>query len=318
MVGVCMQLQGRSFLTLTDFSADEITGLLELSARVKRERREGRRLQRLAGYSLAMVFEKLSTRTRCAFESAIGEEGGHPVFLGSHDIHLGKKESLEDSARVFGSMFDVVAYRGHGQNIVETLSRYAGVPIINALTDETHPTQTLADLLTIQEEFKTLKGISIAYMGDGRNNVAYSLLAGCAIMGMRCTIVAPEGYQPDTSIFKALEPQSAASGAELRTDPDLRTGLKDADVVYTDVWVSMGMEAETAERERILSPYKVDDSVMAMTGNGHSIFMHCLPAVKEKEVSAAVFEGQRSRVWPEAENRKHTIKAIILALLGLS
>lgn len=313
-----MQLQGRSFLTLTDFSADEIAGLIELSTRVKRERREGRRLQRLAGYSLAMVFEKLSTRTRCAFESAIGEEGGHPVFLGANDIHLGKKESLEDSARVFGSMFDIVAYRGHGQQIAETLSRYAGVPIINALTDETHPTQTLADLLTIQEEFKTLKGISVAFVGDGRNNVAYSLMAGCAIMGMRCTIVAPDGYQPDASIFDALRSQCASSGAELRVDSNLKTGLKGADVVYTDVWVSMGMEAETAERERILAPYKVDDNAMALTANPRSVFMHCLPAVKEKEVSATVFEGAMSRVWPEAENRKHTIKAIILALLGLS
>lgn len=313
-----MQLQGRSFLNLGDYSADEITGLLELSARVKRERREGRRLQRLAGYSLAMVFEKLSTRTRCAFESAFGEEGGHPVFLGSNDIHLGKKESLEDSARVFGGMFDIVAYRGFSQSTAVTLSEYSGIPIINALTDQYHPTQVLADFLTIIEEFKTLKGISLAYVGDGENNVAHSLMIGASIMGMKCSIVAPESFQPNPDFVASLQPMLAKSGAEIVITSDLERGVHGADAVYTDVWVSMGMETESKQREDLLTPYQVNQKVLSMTGNKSSIFLHCLPAIKDKEVSFDVFEGTQSRVWQEAENRKHTIKAVILAVLGLS
>jgi ornithine carbamoyltransferase len=313
-----MQLQGRSLLTLRDFSQAEIMALLELSARVKRERRDGRRLQRLAGYSLAMVFEKLSTRTRCAFESAFGEEGGHPVFLSANDIHLGKKESLEDSARVFGGMFDILAYRGFSQSTVDTLARYSGIPVINALTDEYHPTQVLADFLTIQEEFKTLKGVSLAFVGDGENNVAHSLMIGAAIMGMKCTIVAPEGYQPSADFMSGLAELARGSGAELAVTGDLARGVKGADAVYTDVWVSMGMEEEKASREASLSPYQVNDRVMELTGRPKSIFLHCLPAIKGKEVTFEVMEGERSRVWQEAENRKHTIKATILGLLGLS
>jgi ornithine carbamoyltransferase len=313
-----MQLQGRSLLTLKDFSQSEIMALLDLSARVKRERREGRRLQRLAGYSLAMVFEKLSTRTRCAFESAFGEEGGHPVFLSAHDIHLGKKESLEDSARVFGGMFDILAYRGFSQDTVDTLAKYAGIPVINALTDEYHPTQVLADLLTIQEEFKTLKGISLAYVGDGENNVAHSLMIGAAIMGMKCTVVAPDGYQPNADFVASLSDLASASGAEIAVKADIAQGVKGADAVYTDVWVSMGMEEEKAKREKLLGPYQVNDRVMDLTGRPGAIFLHCLPAIKGKEVTYEVIEGKRSRVWQEAENRKHTIKATILGLLGLS
>jgi ornithine carbamoyltransferase len=313
-----MQLQGRSLLTLRDFTQDEIMALLELSARVKRERREGRRLQRLAGYSLAMVFEKLSTRTRCAFESAFGEEGGHPVFLSANDIHLGKKESLEDSARVLGSMFDILAYRGFAQNTVDVLSKYSGIPVINALTDEFHPTQVLADFLTIQEEFKALKGVSLAYVGDGENNVAHSLMIGAAKMGMKCTVVAPEGYQPNPGFVAGLEDLARASGAEIAVTADIARGVKGADAVYTDVWVSMGMEDEKARREQELGPYQVNDRVMDLTGRPGSIFLHCLPAIKDKEVSYDVIEGKRSRVWQEAENRKHTIKATILGLLGLS
>jgi ornithine carbamoyltransferase len=313
-----MQLQGRSLLTLRDFTQDEIMALLELSARVKRERREGRRLQRLAGYSLAMVFEKLSTRTRCAFESAFGEEGGHPVFLSANDIHLGKKESLEDSARVLGSMFDILAYRGFAQSTVDILSKYSGIPVINALTDEFHPTQVLADFLTIQEEFKTLKGVSLAFVGDGENNVAHSLMIGAAIMGMKCTVVAPDGYQPNAAFVSGLADLARASGAELAVTADIARGVKGADAVYTDVWVSMGMEEEKARREQDLGPYQVNEHVMDLTGRQGTIFLHCLPAIKDKEVSFDVIEGKRSRVWQEAENRKHTIKATILGLLGLS
>lgn len=313
-----MQLQGKSFLNIGDFSAAEIAGLLELSARVKRERREGRRLQRLSGYSLAMVFEKLSTRTRCAFESAFGEEGGHPVFLGSNDIHLGKKESLEDSARVFGGMFDIVAYRGYSQKTADTLAAYSGIPVINALTDEHHPTQILADFLTIQEEFKRLKGIKLAYVGDGENNVAHSLMIGASIMGMDCVVVSPAAYQPKPAFLESLRANCAASGASITVEQDPALGVRGADAVYTDVWVSMGMESEVALREERLAPYQVNDALMAKTGKPTSIFLHCLPAVKDKEVGFSVIEGKQSRVWQEAENRKHTIKAVILAVLGLS
>ncbi len=313
-----MQLAGSSFLDLADFGADQILEFLDISSQVKREKKEGRRLQRFAGYSLAMVFEKQSTRTRCAFESAFGEEGGHPVFLGANDIHLGKKESLEDSARVFGGMFDILAYRGHGQNIVETLAEYAGIPVINALTNEFHPTQILADLLTLQEEFKTLKGLHLAFMGDGNCNVAHTILQAAAIMGIHCSIISPKEYSPQEELLKNLAPFARVSGAKLQVCQDLPQGLKGADAVYTDVWVSMGQEAEAQQRESLLAPYQVNQAAMKLTGKPTSIFMHCLPAIKEKEVTFEVMEGGQSRVWSEAQNRKYTIKAVILALLGLA
>lgn len=313
-----MQLQGQSFLNLKDFTIQEINGLLDLSTRVKRERRDGRRNQRLAGYTLAMVFEKLSTRTRSAFETAFGEEGGHPVFLSSNDIHLGKKESIEDSARVFGGMFDIMAYRGYAQETVETLAAYSGIPVINALTDEHHPTQALADLMTLQEEFKTLKGLKVCFVGDGTNNVARSLMIACAICGVDFSVAAPSEYQPDPAHIAELAEILTNSGSRIDVSASMEEALTGAHCVYTDVWVSMGQEDNGPLKERILKPYQVDAAAMAATGRPESIFMHCLPAVKGKEVSLDVIEGPQSRVWQEAENRKHTIKATILALLGLS
>jgi len=312
-----MQLQGKSLLSLKELSNQEIYGLLDRAARVKREKKEGRRNQRLAGYTLAMIFEKLSTRTRSAFESAFGEEGGHPVFLGSNDIHLGKKESIEDTARVFGGMFDILAFRGFAQETAEKLALYSKIPVINALTDDYHPTQVLADLQTMQEEFGKLEGLKLCFVGDGTDNVARSLMIACGKLGMDCSIAAPASFQPDSTVMQEVTPLFG-SHANLTVTHDLAKACDGAHVIYTDVWVSMGQEDHAAQKELVLKPYQVNDAVMALSGRKESIFLHCLPAVKEKEVTAAVFEGPQSRVWPEAENRKHTIKAVILALLGLS
>jgi len=313
-----MNLQGRSLLTIKDYNATELYGLLERSARVKRERHEGRRTQRLAGYTLAMIFEKLSTRTRSAFETAFGEEGGHPVFLSTNDIHLGKKESLEDSARVLGGMFDIIAFRGFLQSTVEGLAKWSGIPVVNALTDDCHPTQILADLLTLQEEFHTLEGLRYCFVGDGTDNVARSLMEASAILGMHLVVVCPEEYRPLQAHIDELQPFCKASKGTITVTKDLKTGLKDAAAVYTDVWLSMGQEDTSGEKERVLKSYQVNDGLMALTGRKDSIFLHCLPAVKGKEVTYEVMEGPHSRVWIEAENRKHTIKAVILTLLGLS
>lgn len=311
-----MTFKGRSFLTLKDFNPAEIQYLLDLSLKVKKDARRGKVHQRFRGQNLAMVFEKLSTRTRCAFETAFGEEGGHCVFLGRQDIHLGKKESVEDTARVLGGMFSAIAFRGYEQSMVEALARWSGIPVINGLTDTYHPTQILADLMTVQEVFGSLKGRKIAFVGDGNNNVATSLLIGSALMGLDCTIVAPAGYQPPASLLGELSPFSTQSGATLKITADREQGVQGCDAIYTDVWVSMGQEEDSTRRLADLRPYAVTPELMAGTGKPQTIFLHCLPAVKDQEVSTAVIEGPASRVWQEAENRKHTIKAVLLAVLG--
>ena len=310
-------LKGRSLLSLKDLSAAEIRRLLDLSLSVKKEAKSGRRRQRFAGRTIALLFEKRSTRTRCAFETAFGEEGGHPVFLSTADIQLGAKESVEDTARVLGRMFDCIQFRGFKQSTMETLAAYAGVPVYNGLTDEYHPTQILADLLTLEEAFGSLKGRKLVYLGDGRNNVANTLMIGCAKMGVRYACAAPAGLLPEAALVEECRALAAAGGASIEVDQDPARVLPGADAVYTDVWVSMGEEAKSAERIALLKPYQVDAAMMAGTGRGDSIFLHCLPAVKGNEVSAEVIEGPRSRVWDEAENRKHTIKALMLATLGL-
>lgn len=311
-------LAGRSFLTLKDYSADEIVSLIELAIDLKEQSASGTRAQRLAGYSLAMIFEKRSTRTRCAFETAFGEEGGHPVFLGSQDIHLGVKEDLEDTARVLGRMFDAIQFRGFRQSVVQTLAEYSGVPVYNGLTDDFHPTQALADLMALQEEFGEVTGRKIVYLGDGRNNVARSLLITCAKLGTSITIGAPNELQPDNATLEYCKPFAEKSGATIAVEPDPRTAVRDADALYTDVWASMGEEAEKQNRERLLSPYQITTDLMSATGKDTTIFLHCLPAVKGEETTAEVFESHASRVFEEAENRKHTIKALILATLDLA
>jgi ornithine carbamoyltransferase len=312
---MAVNMKGKSLLTLKDWSPAEVRYVLDLSHRVKKERKGGKRLQRFQGLTVALLFEKRSTRTRCAFETAFGEEGGHPVFLSTADIHLGTKEAIEDTARVLGRMFDAIEFRGFAQATVETLATWSGVPVYNGLTDDWHPTQVLADLMTMEEVFGTLKGRRLAFVGDGRNNVANTLLVGCAQMGVHVSIVAPPSLCPAAEHVQWARQMAATTGAEVRITADVAEGVKGADAVYTDVWVSMGEEQKSAERISLLTPYQVNDAMMEKTGKQDAIFLHCLPAVKGKEVTEGVIEGSRSRVWDEAENRKHTIKAMMLATL---
>jgi ornithine carbamoyltransferase len=313
---MAVDMKGRSLLTLKDWTPEEVRHVLDLSHRVKKDRRNGKRQQRFKGMTLALLFEKRSTRTRCAFETAFGEEGGHPVFLSTADIHLGTKEAVEDTARVFGRMFDAIQFRGFSQTTVETLAKWAGVPVYNGLTDEWHPTQVLADLMTLEETMGSLAGRKLVFVGDGRNNVAHTLLIGCSQMGVHVTIVAPPSLSPAAQNVEWARTMGARTGAQVLVTSDVETGVKGADAVYTDVWVSMGEEEKSAERIALLSPYQVNDAMMEKTGRKDAIFLHCLPAVKGKEVTMEVIEGRRSRVWDEAENRKHTIKAMMLATLS--
>jgi ornithine carbamoyltransferase len=314
---MAVDLKGRSLLTLKDFSAAEIRAVLDLARRVKRERRDGKARQRFRGRTLALLFEKRSTRTRCAFETAFGEEGGHPVFLSQQDIHLGSKEALEDTARVLGRMFDAIEFRGFRQDTVETLAKWSGVPVYNGLTDEWHPTQVLADLLTLEEAFGSLAGRRLAFMGDGRNNVAHTLLVGCPRMGVHVAIGAPSELAPAPEVAAWAREEAARNGSSVLVTDDPVEAVRGADAVYTDVWVSMGEEEKSAERMRLLSPWQVTVGTMERTGRPDAIFLHCLPAVKGTEVTREVIEGPRSRVWDQAENRKHTIKALMLATLGI-
>ena len=312
---MAVTMKGRSLLTLKDWTPEEVRRVLDLAHRVKKERAGGARHQRFQGLSLALLFEKRSTRTRCAFETAFGEEGGHPVFLSTADIHLGTKEALEDTARVLGRMFDAIEFRGFKQSTVETLAKWSGVPVYNGLTDDWHPTQVLADLITLEEVFGPLKGRRLAFVGDGRNNVANTLLVGCAQMGVHVSIVAPPSLHPIDEVVRWARTMGGRTGAEILVTSDAAAGVKGADAVYTDVWVSMGEEEKGAERIALLSPYQVTEAMMEATGRKEAIFLHCLPAVKGKEVTVEVIEGRRSHVWDQAENRKHTIKAMMLATL---
>lgn len=308
-------LKGRSLLTWIDFNPEEIRYFLELSKKVKEEAKKGVRKQRFKGKTIALLFEKRSTRTRAAFETAFGEEGGHPVFLSNQDIQLGSKESIEDTARVLGRMFNAIEFRGFKQEYVEILAKYSGVPVYNGLTDLYHPTQALADVLTIEESFGSCKGKQLCFVGDGRNNVARSLMVISAKLGMHFTIVSPKELWPDNELKNLCETYAKDSGSKLKITDDIEEGVKGADAIYTDVWVSMGEEALKAERIKLLSPYQVNAELMAKTGNPNCIFLHCLPAVKGEEVTFDVIEGPQSKVFDQAENRKHTIKAIMLATI---
>ncbi len=310
------ELVGKSLLSWKDYTPEEIRYLLDLSKTVKTEKKQGRIQQRFTGKTLALIFEKRSTRTRAAFETAFGEEGGHPVFLSTQDIQLGAKESVEDTARVLGRMFDAIQFRGYQQSTVEMLAAHAGVPVYNGLTDLYHPTQALADIMTLEESAGDGKGKKLCFVGDGRNNVARSLMIICAQLGVDFTVVAPAALFPDQGLRDLCAPLAARSGAALLVTEDT-AAVKGADALYTDVWVSMGEEDQRAERLRILEPYRVTETLMEKTGRKDSIFLHCLPAVKGEEVAAAVIDGPQSRAWDQAENRKHTIKAIMLATLGL-
>ncbi len=307
-------LKGRSLLTLLDYSAEEIRYLLDLAKTVKQEKKSGTVSQRFIGKTIALIFEKRSTRTRCAFETAFGEEGGHPVFLSTADIQLGGKESIEDTARVLGRMFDAIQFRGFSQNTVEILAKYSGVPVYNGLTDVFHPTQALADMLTLEEQFGDMRGKMLCFAGDGRNNVARSLMVICAKMGVHFTIVSPVQLFPDQELVDTCLSVAEKSGSRLIVT-DKIDAVAGSHALYTDVWVSMGEEDKLEERKALLTPYKVTKELMEKSGRTDTIFLHCLPAVKDMEVETDVIEGSASRVWDQAENRKHTIKALMLATI---
>ena len=326
-----VNLKGRSLLTLKDFTPDEIRYLLNLAADLKAKKRAGIPGDLLAGKNIVLLFEKTSTRTRCAFEVAALDEGAHVTFLSNSQ--MGKKESIADTARVLGRMYDGIEYRGYGQQIVEDLAKYAGVPVWNGLTNEFHPTQILADFLTIQEHFGGLKGKKLVYMGDARYNMGNSLMVGCAKMGMHFVACAPEAYFPDKALIETCQKIAAQTGAVLDFDTEPMHAVQGADVIYTDVWVSMG-EPDAVWQTRIhdLLPYQVNAKLMAQAGP-QCRFMHCLPAfhdlnttigkqISEKyrldamEVTDEVFESPQSIVFDEAENRMHTIKAVMAATLA--
>lgn len=328
-----VNLKGRNFLTLRDYSAEEIEYLLDLAAKLKKMKKDGVTDKCLEGKNVALIFEKTSTRTRCSFEVAAHDLGMGTTYLDPKGSQIGKKESIADTARVLGSMFEGIEYRGFGQEIVEELAKYAGVPVWNGLTNEYHPTQMLADMLTIREKLGRLKGVKLVYMGDARYNMGNSWMIACAKMGMNFTACAPKEYWPDKELIKACEEYAAVSGATLTFEEDPVKATKDADVLYTDVWVSMGEPDEVwAERIKALTPYRI---TMELVKNASDsvIFMHCLPAfhdlkttvgreiyekfgLTEIEVTDEVFESEYSVVFDEAENRMHTIKAVMAATLG--
>ncbi|MBQ7623863.1 MAG: ornithine carbamoyltransferase [Clostridia bacterium] len=327
-----MDLKGKSFLKLLDFEPDEINGLIELASELKAKKKQGIPHRLCEGKNIATIFEKTSTRTRCSFEVAASDLGMNAVYLDPKSSQIGKKESIADTARVLGRMFDGISYRGFGQEIVEDLAKYSGVPVWNALTNEFHPTQVLADFMTIKEHFGALSGKKLVFMGDARYNMANSLMVGCAKMGLSFVACAPEKYFPNKELTDTCRKIAEKTGGSVSLCSDREKALSNADVIYTDVWVSMG-EPETVWSERIrdLTPYRVDKNALETAGKGCR-FMHCLPAFHDlkteigkeiydkfgidcMEVSDEVFESPASIVFDEAENRMHTIKAVMAATL---
>lgn len=328
-----MDLKGRHFLTLKDFSKEEIEYLLDLSADLKEKKKKGVPVNHYIGKNVALIFEKTSTRTRCSFEVAAHDMGMGVTYLDPQGSQIGKKESIADTARVLGRMFDGIEYRGFEQSIVEELAKNAGVPVWNGLTNEYHPTQMLADLLTIREHLGHLEGVKLVYMGDARYNMGNSLMIACAKMGMHFTACTSKEYFPNEELVQQCQEYAKESGGSITLTEDVKSGTSGADVIYTDVWVSMG-EPDEVWKERIeaLSPYQVNKAVMDNAGE-NALFMHCLPAfhdlktkigkevyekfgMKELEVTDEVFESAQSVVFDEAENRMHTIKAVMVATLG--
>lgn len=332
---MAFNLRNRNFLKLLDFTPKEIQYMLDLARDLKRAKYAGCEQQKLKGKNIALIFEKTSTRTRCAFEVAAHDQGAHVTYLGPTGSQIGVKESMKDTARVLGRMFDGIEYRGFEQKIVEELAEYAGVPVWNGLTNEFHPTQILADFLTMSEHTdKPLHKVSYAYLGDARYNMGNSLMVGGVKMGMDVRIVAPKELQPSADLIATCQEIAKETGATLTVTDNVEQGVKGCDFLYTDVWVSMGEPAEVwAERIKLLKPYQVNKEVMAKTGNPKCKFMHCLPAyhnletqvgrdvykqfgIDGVEVTEDVFESENSIVFDEAENRMHTIKAVMVATLG--
>jgi ornithine carbamoyltransferase len=335
MATVTPDLRGRHLLRLADFSPEEITHLIELAAELKAAKAEGREEQKLVGKEIALIFEKDSTRTRCAFEVAAYDQGAHVTFIGPSGSHMGHKETVKDTARVLGRMYDAIEYRGFAQETADELAKYAGVPVYNGLTDEWHPTQILADFLTFQEHVdKPLGEVVFCYLGDARFNMADSYLIGGAKLGMDVRIASPKSLWPRDEIVELSRSVASETGAKITITEDVAEAVRGADVLLTDVWVSMGEPDEVwAQRIKLLTPYQVNAETMAATGNPNAKFMHCLPAfhntetqvgkeIYEKfgmqalEVTEEVFESPASLVFDEAENRLHTIKAVMVATLG--
>ena len=329
------RLHGRHFLKESDFTRGELVHLLDLSAELKRSKRARTEQRHLNGKHVALIFEKTSTRTRCAFEVAAGDQGAHTTYLGPTGTQIGHKESMQDTAQVLGRMYDAIEYRGHGQALVELLAEHAGVPVWNGLTDEFHPTQSLCDVFTMREHTpKPLEQVSYCYLGDARNNMGNSLMTIGAILGMDVRLGAPESLWPAPELVDEARALAEASGARLTLTADPVEAVRGADFVHTDVWVSMGEPKEVwAERIEQLRPYQVNASTMAATGNDHALFMHCLPAFHDRqttvgeeiyaefgleglEVTDEVFSSPASIVFDQAENRMHTIKAVMVATLG--
>ncbi|HET6463473.1 MAG TPA: ornithine carbamoyltransferase [Candidatus Krumholzibacteria bacterium] len=330
-----VDLRGKHFLKDLDFSKEELLYLLDLSKKLKAEKKSRRERQRLAGRNIALIFEKTSTRTRCAFEVAAYDQGACVTYLGPSGSQIGHKETMKDTARVLGRMYDAIEYRGYAQATCEELAANAGVPVYNGLTDEFHPTQILADVLTmIEHSTKPLEQISYCYLGDARNNMGNSLLAGGAILGMDVRLAAPKSCWPEQALIDQCQAIAKKSGARITITEDVAEGVKNADFLYTDVWVSMGEpESKWEERIRIMKPYQVNRRCMELTGNPNVKFLHCLPAFHNRdtkvgaeiyakygldgvEVSEEVFESPASIVFDQAENRLHTIKAVLVATLG--
>lgn len=311
---MAVNLKGKSLLTLKDFNKVEIEYLLNLAGDLKQKKRMGIMGEGLKGKNIALIFEKPSTRTRCAFTVACIDEGGHPEYLGKNDIQLGYKESVEDTARVLGRLFDGIEFRGFSQEHVEKLAKYSGVPVWNGLTDDYHPTQILADLLTIKEKFGKLEGLNFVYVGDGRNNMANSLMIGCSKMGMNFTLIAPKQLWPVDQLIDECKAFAKESGSIINISDDTEE-VAQADIIYTDVWCSMGEETKAAERIKLLKPYQVNKELLTKTNKNDTICMHCLPAVKGNEITEEVFEQYSQVIFDEAENRMHTIKAVMVGTI---
>lgn len=330
-----VNLKNRNFLKLLDFSQEDIIQLLELAEKLKQAKYDNTEEQMLKGKNIALIFEKTSTRTRCAFEVAAFDQGAHVTYLGPGGSQIGHKETMKDTARVLGRMYDGIEYRGFGQNIVEELGQYAGVPVWNGLTNEFHPTQILADFLTMKEHAeKPLEQVKFCYLGDARNNMGNSLMIGAAKMGMDFRAAAPKNCQPDDALVETAKAIAAETGAKITITENLEEAVKDCDFLYADVWVSMGEAGEVwEERIKLLLPYQINNKVMEMTGNPNVKFMHCLPAfhnqetkvgerifnkfgIESMEVKEEVFESPASIVFDQAENRMHTIKAVMVATLA--
>ncbi|MBR0126933.1 MAG: ornithine carbamoyltransferase [Firmicutes bacterium] len=331
---MAVNLKGRSFLTLMDFTPEEIRYMLDLAHDLKAKKRAGLLGDTMKGKNVVLLFEKTSTRTRCAFETGALEEGAHVTFLDSKSSQMGKKESLEDTAKVLGRFYDGIEYRGYDQKVVEDLAKYAGVPVWNGLTDVDHPTQILADLLTIEEHVaKPLRDCKVVFVGDVRNNMAYAWMYGCAKMGMHFVAYGPQELcdQVDADVVARAKAVAEETGAVIEVRSDVEA-IKGADVLYTDIWASMGEEDQIPERVRMLTPYRVDEAMIEATGNENVIFMHCLPSFHDfettmaksqmelgydiREVTDEVFRSRHSKVFDEAENRMHTIKAVMVATIG--